>query len=57
MEKQKQDYGSSRFSAEDLKALATIKAITKRGENAEVRQQKDGQLYVWSVSKKKESYS
>lgn len=57
MEKQKQDYGGVQFSPEDLRALAAIKTITERGDNAEVRQQKDGVLTVYSVSKKKEVYS
>ena len=56
MEQRKYNHGTVEFTDEDLKALAKIKSITQRGDNAEVRQQKGGQLSVYSVSKKKEEY-
>ena len=43
---------SPRFSQADLLALATIKKITRTGNNAEVKE-KDGQLIVYDVKKQK----
>jgi mannose-6-phosphate isomerase class I len=39
------------ISPSDIQVLAAIKHITGKGENAEVRQTKDGTLSVYEVKK------
>lgn len=43
-----------RISLSDIRVLDTIKEITSKGDNAEVRQTKDGTLSVYAVKKSKQ---
>lgn len=39
---------------EDIKVMRVIRRIIRDGDNAEIRQAKDGQLSVYAVKKKRE---
>lgn len=45
---------ATRISSDDMRVLTAIKQITRRGENAEVRQTKNGGLSVYAVKKSKQ---
>lgn len=42
------------ISSNDIRVLNAIKQITRKGDNAEVRQTKDGTLSVYAVKKSKQ---
>lgn len=42
------------ISPSDIRVLDAIKQITRKGDNAEVKQKKDGTLSVYAVKKSKQ---
>lgn len=49
-----QSQNATSISSSDMRVLDAIKQITRKGDNAEVRQTKDGTISVYAVKKSKQ---